>query len=109
MTNSDAYAVKIGVIAQFADDILQPVVAAVTAAELEFRHAGRQVKFIVRHQNFIWINTLEGRQRRNGFTAKVHKGGGHQQANIFTGNINARGVTKEFTLFTQRRAKTLCQ
>ncbi len=100
---------KIRVIAQFADDVLQTVMAAVSAAEFELRHAWREIQLVVSHQNFIRINTIEGCQRRHGFTAEVHKGGWHQQAYIFPGQINAGGVAKKLTFFTQRGAKALCQ
>jgi hypothetical protein len=52
--------VKVGVIAQLADDVFQAVVAAVAAAQLKFCHPGRQIQLIVRDQNFIRIDAIEG-------------------------------------------------
>ena len=55
-------------------------------------------------EDFVRVNAKEGRHRADGFAAQVHKGGRHQQADIFAGKVNPRGVAEEFTLFAQRRA-----
>ena len=65
---------EIIVVAQFADDIFQPVMAAMPAALLELRHAGWQIEFIMRHQDLFWRDAIKGRHRRHGFPAQVHKG-----------------------------------
>ncbi|EHC37767.1 hypothetical protein SeGA_1917, partial [Salmonella enterica subsp. enterica serovar Gaminara str. A4-567] len=53
MTNSNAQAVKVGIIAQLADDVFQTIVAAVAAAKFKFRDARREIQLVVSDQNFV--------------------------------------------------------
>jgi hypothetical protein len=99
--------VKVGVIAQFADDIFQAIVAAVAAAEFKFRHTGWEIQLIVRDQDFIGGDAEKGRHRADSFATEVHKRGWHEQTNIFTGKVYARCVTEEFTFFFKRLVMTL--
>ncbi|EHC72593.1 hypothetical protein LTSEWAN_2272, partial [Salmonella enterica subsp. enterica serovar Wandsworth str. A4-580] len=44
---------KVGIIAQLADDVFQTIVAAVAAAKFKFRDARREIQLVVSDQNFV--------------------------------------------------------
>jgi len=43
---------------------------------------GGHVEFVVGHQDGLWRNAEEIRQRRHGLAAAVHVGGGDEQTNV---------------------------
>jgi hypothetical protein len=47
-----------------------------------------EIQLIVGDQNFIRIDAIKRCHCRHGFTAQVHKGGGHQQANIRASKVD---------------------
>ena len=100
---------KVRVIAELTDDVLQAVVAAMATAKLEFRYPGRQIQLIMGDQNFIRVNAIKGRHCSHRFTAEVHKRRRNQQANVFARQIDARGVAEELALFAQRRTMAIRQ
>ena len=51
--------------------------------ELELGDAGRQVEFVVGHQDGFWRYTEKTGQCRDGLAAAVHVRGGYQQTNVF--------------------------
>jgi len=71
-------------IAQLRDDVAQAIVPAMPAALLELGNAGRQVQFVMGHQDFFGFDPEEPRKRRDSLAAAVHVGGGNQQTNILT-------------------------
>jgi hypothetical protein len=66
------------------------------AALLELGDAGRQVEFVVRHQDFFGLDAEE--TGRHGLAAAVHVGGGNQQTNILTLMRKAPGQAEIFAI-----------
>ena len=60
--------------AEMRDDVLQPVVPAVAAAQLELGAARRQVEFVVHHQYLVRQYLVKQRQRDHRTAADVHEG-----------------------------------
>jgi hypothetical protein len=65
--------------AQVGGDVLEAVVAAKAAAELEAHLARRDVEFVMHHQHFSRLDAVEVRQRPHRLAGTVHEGLRHQQ------------------------------
>jgi hypothetical protein len=59
---------------QVRGDVLQPVVAAAAAAELQLHGAGRQIELVVRDEDLIWQDLEETRDRDDRLAGTVHVG-----------------------------------
>jgi hypothetical protein len=59
VANAKPQAVEVVLIAELRDDVAQAVVPAMAAAALELGDAGRQVEFVVRHQDFFRLDAEE--------------------------------------------------
>ncbi len=75
MTEFQRVAVKVGIIAQLADDnaLSEFIVAAVARHKFKFRHAGDQ---LVVSDHFVRLNTVKTGHCTNCFTTEVHERGG---------------------------------
>jgi len=98
VANAKPQAVKGILIAELRDDVAQAVVPAVSAALFELGDAGRQVQFVVGHQDFFRRDAEESSQCRDGLAATVHVGGGNQQTNILTLVTEAPGQAEIFAI-----------
>ena len=89
VADTDAQAGEILVVTQFADDVSQPVVSAVTATLFEFGHPWRQIELIVGNQyTFRWDFEKVGKGC-NGLAADIHKCGGYQESDIMPADSGA--------------------
>jgi hypothetical protein len=98
VANAEPQTVKGILIAQLRDDVAQAIVPAMPAALLELGNAGRQVQFVMGHQDFFGFDPEEARKRRYSLAAAVHVGGGNQQTNILTLMREASGQAKIFAI-----------
>lgn len=72
VTNADTQSHKIAA-TQTLHDAVQAIVAAVTASLLEPYRTGRQIQFIMHHQNLLRRDFVKTGQRRHCHAAAVHK------------------------------------
>jgi hypothetical protein len=81
VTYTDANAEKLAA-AEMIDDVAQTVVPTVSSTLLDTVGAGRQVEFVVNHQDFLRRDLVVTRQPCHGLAAAVHKGLRLEQKNV---------------------------
>src|SRR5690554_3488291 len=109
MADAQAQAVKIVLVAEPGNDVLEAVMTTMTATLLDFAGAWRQVQLVVHHQNFITGNAEKIGQGRNCLTTKIHVGTWNQQADFLSLVVAPCGAAKEFFFFNQLALPGRCQ
>lgn len=87
---------------QVRGDVLQAVMAARAAPELELDRARRQVQLVVRDQDLVGHHLVEARQRHGRQAGAVHEGLWLQQPHLVAPQVGARGIAVEARLVAQR-------
>jgi hypothetical protein len=72
--------------AEMRGDVLEAVVTAQAATELEPHLARRDVEFVMHHQHFGRLDAIETRQRLHRLAGTVHEGLRHQQPEVRAGD-----------------------
>jgi hypothetical protein len=98
VANAEPQTVEIIVVPQLRDDVTQPVVTSMAAAQFELGNTWREIEFVVGHQYGFRRNPEKTGKRRNGLAASVHIGGGNQQTNILTLMAESTGQAKILTV-----------
>ena len=80
------------------DDVLQPVVPAVSAAHFKARHTRRQIQLVMHHQHFCRRYLVELHQCPDGSPADIHEGLGFEQQNFVPVQLAARSQAVKFGL-----------
>src|SRR5690606_13591430 len=95
MADADAQAVEFPVAKQ-AHGVAQAVLAAVAAVELQPRHAGREVEFVVRQQGLLRFDLPEPHRGQDRFAAEVHEGRRLQQPDALAVDGDLRSLAEQF-------------
>lgn len=109
MADAKAQPEEVIVVAHPGDDVLEAVMAAVTAPLLELGDAGRQVQLVVGHQDLLRGDLVEARERRHGLAGEIHVGVRDKQPHILPVHQEAGGVAEELGLFAQADIVPACQ
>ena len=108
MADGDPQAMELAV-PQQPDNVAQPVLAAVTAVELEARDAGREIQLIMGDQHFLRFDLPVAQRSGHRFAAEIHERGRLQQPDGLPGNLDLGGFAEQFAFQTESHAGLLRQ